>query len=65
MGLTTGLKKLDLRRSFGVDGRTCRLSTVRSESDGREALRGGGNCASSGASLWVGLVRSVSTLTSC
>lgn len=34
MGLSTGLKKLDRRRSLGVDGRDCRLSMVRSDSDG-------------------------------
>ena len=38
MGLSTCEKKLDLRRSFGVDGRFCKLSIVRSLSDGREHL---------------------------
>lgn len=33
IGLSTGLKKLDLRRSLGVDGNDCKLSMVRSESD--------------------------------
>jgi hypothetical protein len=37
MGLSTE-KKLDRRRSFGVDGTPFRLSIVRSDSDGRELL---------------------------
>ena len=37
MGLSTE-KKLDRRRSFGVEGTPCRLSIVRSDSDGRELL---------------------------
>jgi len=37
IGLSTE-KKLERRRSFGVDGTACRLSIVRSESDGRELL---------------------------
>lgn len=39
MGLSGGLKKLDRRRSFGVDGTDCRLSMVRSDKEGREDLR--------------------------
>ena len=35
IGLSTE-KKLDRRRSFGVEGTACRLSIVRSDSDGRE-----------------------------
>ena len=39
IGLSGGLKKLDLRRSLGVDGTEFKLSIVLSDNDGREGLR--------------------------
>ena len=54
IGLSTGLKKLDLRRSLGVVGMLCKLSMVLSDNEGLDPSRprdsGGafGNSASSG-----------------
>lgn len=39
IGLSGGLKKLDLRRSLGVEGTEFKLSIVLSDSDGREGRR--------------------------
>ena len=39
MGLSALLKKLGLRRSWGVNGRVCRLSMVLSERDGLDPFR--------------------------
>lgn len=48
MGLSGGLKKLDRRLSFGVDGMDCSVSIVLSDSEGREVLlRGTWSSASS------------------
>ena len=50
MGDSTGEKKLDLRRSFGVAGIFCRLSSVRSVREGRDFVRSlGRNSSSSGS----------------
>lgn len=52
MGLSTGLKKLERRLSFGVPGTEFRLSMVRSDSDGRETFRGGSSMGSGGDSSY-------------
>lgn len=51
MGLSTGLKKLDLLLSFGVEGSACRLSMVRSESDGRDVFRAGADSGGTYSSI--------------
>lgn len=54
MGLSAGEKKLDLRLSFGVVGTFCRLSIVRSLSEGLEDFRsfgGPSKAKSSGGSV--------------
>lgn len=55
IGLSTGLKKLDRRRSFGVEGTDWRLSMVRSDKDGLDVFRactGSGATYSSGSVTW-------------
>lgn len=43
-------KKLERRRSFGVEGTDCRLSIVRSDRDGRDVFLGFGVAKSSNSS---------------